>query len=32
MMVETRFADPDLIGDVLKAEAMEAARLREALS
>src|SRR6516162_4436749 len=32
MMVEARFADPDFIGDILKAEAVEAARLREALS
>lgn len=32
MMVEARFADPDFIGDILKAEAGEAARLREALS
>ena len=32
MMVEARFADPDLIGDVLKAKAVEAARLRQALS
>lgn len=32
MMVEARFADADFIGDILKAEAMEAARLRQALS
>jgi len=32
MMVEARFAYPDFIGDILKAEAVEAARLRQALS
>ena len=32
MMVEARFADADFIGNVLKAEAVEAARLREALN
>jgi hypothetical protein len=31
MMIEARFANPDFIGDILKAEAFEAARLREAL-
>jgi hypothetical protein len=32
MMVEARFADPDFIGNILKAEPVEAARLRQALS
>jgi hypothetical protein len=31
-MVEACFADSDFIGDILKAEAVEAASLRQALS